>query len=85
MAHSPPLTRIIYLKRETKQGGMLSCAQCSNSVQCEKAIVENLNRVFFSVTAEQLFEIRVWTAGKDRDRWGQRHWEQDMQIEDGGL
>lgn len=64
---------------------MLSCAQCSNSVQCEKAIVENLNQGFFFVTAEQLFEIRVWTVGKDRDRWGQRHWEQDMQIGDGGL
>lgn len=33
---------------------MLSCAQWSNSVPFEKAIVENLNQFFF---AEQLFEI----------------------------
>ncbi len=39
---------------------MLSCAQCSSSVQCEKTIVENLNQFFFA--AEQFFEI----AGKDR-------------------
>lgn len=79
----PLLTRIIYLKRETKQGGMLSCTQCANSVQCEKAIVENLNQFFFA--AEQFFEIAFGRRGKDRDRWRQRHWERDMQIEDGGL
>lgn len=27
----------------------------------------------------------VWMTGKDRDRWKQRVWEQDMQIEEGGL
>lgn len=58
LAHSPPLTRIIYLKRETKQGGMLSCAQCSNSVRCEKAIVENLNQVFFFFSSQLSSSLR---------------------------
>lgn len=78
LAHSPALTRIIYLKRETKQGGMLSCAQCSNSVQCEKAIVENLNQFFFA--AEQFSEIAFGRQEKTKNRWKQRCWEQDMQI-----
>ncbi len=60
---------------------MLSCAQCTNSVRCEKAIVENLNQFFFA--AEQFFEMVFWMTGKDR--WKQRHREQDMQMEDGGL
>lgn len=72
----PPHTRIIYLKRETKPDGMLSCTQCSNSVQCEKAIVENLNQFLCSWAV--LWDC-VWTTGKDR--WKQRRWEQDMQIE----
>lgn len=65
LAHSPlplSLTRIIYLKRETKQGGMLSCVQCTNSVQCEKTIVENLNQFFFA--AEHFFEIAFGGQGK---------------------
>jgi len=48
-----PVTRITYLKRETKQGSMLSCAQYTDSVHCEKTIVENLNSFFLA--AEQFF------------------------------
>lgn len=55
LAHSPALTRIIYLKRETKQGSLQSCTQCEHSVRCEKAIVENPNRFVFA--AKPLFEI----------------------------
>lgn len=57
---------------------MLSCAQCSNSVHCEKAIVEHLNQFFFA--AEPRLCDRVWATGMDKNRWTQRCWEQDMQI-----
>lgn len=61
-----PLTGIIYLKRETKQGGMLSCTQCTDSVQCEKAIVENLNQSFFA--AGQSFQIAFgWLEKTETD------------------
>lgn len=58
---------------------MLSSTQCSNSVQCEKAIVD-LNQFFFA--AQQFFQI-VWAMEKDRGQ--HRGWKQDMQIEEGGL
>lgn len=45
------------------------CSKLKSVILCSRAVLSD----------------RVWVTGKDWDRWKQRGWKQDMQIEEGGL